>query len=81
MPRLMLSDEHWLKLRAIMREEHIYGKPQLRLIVEGIFYRLRVGCPWRDLPDYFGHWNTVYKRFNDGSSKDKLMEGISIPCR
>ncbi len=74
MPRLMLSDEHWLKLRAIMRKEKIYDKPNLRLLVEGIFYRLRVGCPWRDLPDYFGHWNTVYKRFNHWSSKGKLMK-------
>lgn len=74
MPRLMLSDEHWLKLRAIMHAENIYDKPKHRLIVEGIFYRLRVGCPWRDLPDHFGPWNTVYKRFNDWSSKDKLMK-------
>jgi len=26
----------------------IYDKPFLRLTIEGIFYRLRVGCPWRD---------------------------------
>ncbi|NQY36507.1 MAG: transposase [Alteromonadaceae bacterium] len=26
-------------------------------------YRLRVSCAWRDLPDYFGLWNTIYRRF------------------
>jgi transposase len=57
----------------IMREENIYDKKSLRLIIEGILYRLRVGCPWRDLPDSFGRWNTVYKRFNEWSSKGKLM--------
>lgn len=74
MPRLMLRDEHWSKLHMIMREENIYGKKTLRLIVEGILYRLRVGCPWRDLPGEFGLWNTIYKRFTDWSSKGKLMK-------
>ena len=31
---------------------------------EGILYRMRTGCPWRDLPEEFGRWNTVFKRFN-----------------
>jgi len=50
MTRLMLTDEHWSKLRTIMRQHGIYNKPKLRKIVEGILYRMRVGCPWRDLP-------------------------------
>ncbi len=73
MPRLLLNDEYWSKLRSIMLKEGIYDKPKLRLVVEGILYRLRVGCPWRDLPASFGDWNSVYKRFNDWSSKGKLM--------
>jgi hypothetical protein len=34
MPRLMLTDEHWSKLRTIMRERGIYDKPSLRKTVE-----------------------------------------------
>ena len=49
MARHKLSDEHWSKLRTIMREQGIYDKPNLRKAVEGILYRMRVGCPWRDL--------------------------------
>ena len=55
-----------------MRQQGIYDKAELRLTVEGILYRLRVGCPWRDLPTEFGDWNSIYKRFNDWSSKGKL---------
>lgn len=73
MPRLLLSDEHWSKLRRIMSHHRIYDKPSLRRTVEGILYRLRVGCPWRDLPREFGDWNCIYKRFNDWSSKGKLL--------
>ena len=45
MARQMLSDEHWSKLRTIMREQGIYNKPNLRKTVEGILYRMRVGQP------------------------------------
>ncbi len=74
----MLTDELWEKLKIIMLKMGIYDKPCLRKTVEGIFYRLRVGCPWRDLPTAFGNWNAVYKRFNDWSRKEKLM-GILTP--
>ncbi|MCD6007850.1 IS5 family transposase [Halomonas sp. IOP_31] len=73
MPRLMLSDELWSKLEKILVQQAIYRKPDLRMTVEGILYRMRVGCPWRDLPRTFGHWNSVYKRFNAWSAAGKLL--------
>lgn len=72
MPRQMLTNEHWSRLKPIMLEMGIYNKHNLRKTTEGIFYRLRVGCPWRDLPKEFGHWNTVYKRFKEWSESNKL---------
>jgi transposase len=74
MTRLMLTDEHWPKLRTIMRQHGIYDKPNLRMMVEGVLYRMRVGCPWRDLPSIFGSWNTIFKKFNRWSSKDKVVK-------
>jgi transposase len=73
MPRKMLSDQHWSKLSNIMRQEKIYNKNNHRLMLEGMLYHLRVGCPWRDLPPDFGNWNTVYKRFNAWSLQDKIL--------
>ncbi|MFW9238633.1 transposase [Corynebacterium striatum] len=35
-----------------------------RTIMEAIVYRLRVGCPWRGLPERFGPWQKVRKRRN-----------------
>jgi hypothetical protein len=47
MPRLMLTDEFWPKLEKILLQEAIYNKRHLRMTVEGVLYRMRVGCPWR----------------------------------
>jgi transposase len=69
----MLTNELWSKLRAIMRQHGIYDKRNLRMMVEGMLYRMRVGCPWRDLPSKFGCWNTIYQKFNRWSAKNKLI--------
>lgn len=73
MPRQLFTDEHWDKFKAILLSQGIYDKPTLRQTVEGIYYRMRVGCPWRDLPTEFGNWNAIYKRFNAWSLQEKLM--------
>ena len=33
-----------------------------RQVIEGIVFRLRTGIAWRDLPESFGPWQTVWKR-------------------
>ncbi len=77
MPRLMLNDEDWSKLKSILLEDRVYDKPEHRKTLEGILYRLRIGCPWRDLPEYFGRWNTVYRRFLLWSRKGIVLRLIS----
>ena len=46
------------------------GRPprDMRQVTEGIFYIMRAGCPWRDLPGRFGPWETVYGRFRKWST-------------
>ena len=34
-----------------------------RAMLNGIFWRLNTGAPWRDLPERYGPWQTVYDRF------------------
>lgn len=64
MPRIMLTDQHWSKLRHIMLKDRTYNKPSHRNTLEGILFRMRTGCPWRDVPKEFGHWSAIYRRFN-----------------
>ena len=42
------------------------GRPPVdrRAVVEATAWRFRTGAPWRDLPERFGKWNTIYKNFN-----------------
>ena len=42
------------------------GRPPVdrRAVVESTAWRFRTGAPWRDLPERFGNWNTIYKNFN-----------------
>ena len=66
MERHALSDEQWERLRPLLPPlPSGRGRPRAddRLIVDGILWRLATGVPWRDLPERFGSWRTVYSRF------------------
>lgn len=73
MDRMVLTEAQWAKM-----EQHCLGKPgdpgrsgtDNRLFIEGVLWIVRTGSPWRDLPAYFGKWNTVYVRFRDWVKAD-----------
>ncbi len=60
MTRTMLKDEQWHKLHTILCQINVYDKPNLRLTIEAMLYRIRVGYLWRDIPDYFDKWQKLY---------------------
>lgn len=72
MLRLQLKDEFWSRLQEVLFISGIYWKENLRMTIEGILYKLRTGCPWRDVPAVFGDWNTLFQCFNRWSSQGKL---------
>jgi transposase len=75
MPRQMLSDQAWKLLSRVMYlTGRIYNKPEHRMTLEGILYRMRTGIPWRDMPKEFGCWNTIFRRFNLWSRKGVMSE-------
>jgi transposase len=38
-------------------------------VIDGIFFRTRAGCPWRDLPERFGNWKTVYNEHDQADRR------------
>lgn len=66
MPRHELTDEQWECIEHLFPEAATTGRPpaEPREVFHGILWILRTGAPWRDLPEEFGPWQTVYHHFN-----------------
>lgn len=80
MGRYDLTDFEWHVIEPLMPMDRRGPKPQNnRQIINGMFYILRTGSPWRDLPERYGPYTTVYNRFNRWRKAgiwDKLMDAI-----
>ena len=83
MERLVLSDAAWERMAPL-----IIGRPDQkgstgrdnRMFVEGVLWIVRTGSPWRDLPEAFGDWNSVFRRFSRWSIKGvwwRIFEAMS----
>jgi transposase len=59
-----LTDEEWARLVPLMPPHPRQGRRwnDHRTVINGILFRSRTGCPWRDLPEGFGNWSSVYGR-------------------
>jgi len=61
-----MSDEEWSFFEPfIMAIRGPGGRPARchRRVLDGIFWIARTGAPWRDLPEEFGKWSSVYRQF------------------
>ncbi|WP_116408588.1 IS5 family transposase [Rhizobium leguminosarum] len=81
--RLILRDDQWDRM-----SQHIIGDDRTRgssgrdnrMFVEAVLWIVRTGSPWRDLPDAFGDWNSVFRRFSRWSQKGvwwRVFEAMS----
>lgn len=64
--RNLMSDEEWAFFeRFILAVRAPNGRKPInhRLVLDGVFWTARTGAPWRDLPDEFGKWSSVYRQF------------------
>ena len=66
-PRIMryeLTDYEWTAIKPFLPNKP-RGVPRMndRRVLNGIFWVLRSGAPWRDRPDNFGPYTTCYNRF------------------
>ena len=67
--RFDLSDEEWALLEPLMPKARKSARADDRKILNAIFYVLRTGMPWRDLPERYGPYTTAYNRFNRWSRR------------
>jgi transposase len=77
-----LSDRAWERIEPVLpSSDGLRGRPfrDHRQVIEGIVYRYRTGVAWRDLPERFGPWQTVWKRhhrFATDGTWDRLLARI-----
>src|SRR6201995_3296150 len=71
MHRHALSDAQWRRLQRVLPRQRAGPTALLgdRLFIEAVLFRAKTGMPWRDLPERFGPWKSVYNRFNNWAKK------------
>lgn len=71
MHRHALTDEQWTRLRRLLPGQLTGPRSRLgdRHFIEAVLYRAKTGLPWRDLPERFGPWKTIYNRFANWARK------------
>lgn len=75
-----LNDEQWQRLQGLLPDgSGRAGRPwsDHRMVIDGVLHRVRTGCPWRDLPERYGPWKTVYNRHRTWSG-DGTWERIVV---
>jgi transposase len=76
-----LTDEEWELLAPLLpahpRQGHRWNDH--RTVINGVMFRSRSGCTWRDLPVQYGNWKTVYNRHRRWSldgTWEKILDGL-----
>jgi transposase len=81
--RFGVCDAVWEKIAPLLpgkaSESGVTAKDN-RLFLEAVLWRVRTGLPWRDLPEGFGKWNSVFQRFRRwvrAEIFDRIFERVS----
>ncbi len=74
--RFDLTDKEWALMEPLL-PQGLRGARRLddRKILNGIFYILRTGSPWRDVPERYGPYTTCYNRYNRWTKRG-IFKGI-----
>jgi len=84
MRRYELANDQWSKIADLFPcNEGKRGGQWLdhRMIMNGMLWVLCSGAPWRDLPERYGKWQTVYDRFRDyriSGFFDRILERLLL---
>jgi transposase len=83
--RHAISDDNWQRIKDLLPGQA--GQPGVtakdnRLFIDAVLWIAKTGAPWRDLPERFGPWNSVWKRFDRWARKgrwQKIFEHLQDP--
>jgi transposase len=81
-----LTDPEWALLEPLLpdRTPQRGGRWQdHRRVINGVLWRTRTGSPWRDLPDQYGNWKTVYmrhRRWSADGTWQRVLDELRRGC-
>ena len=80
MARLLVNDRQWQRIEPLLpksKSTNAGGRPpaERRKVLHGVFWILRTGAPWRDMPEEFGSWQTAWRLF-DKWHRDRTLDRI-----
>jgi transposase len=78
-----LTDEQWSLIQDLLPMVSDTGRPREddRAVMNGIFWILNTGAPWRDLPARYGHHKTVFHRFSqyrEDGTFERILECLQM---
>lgn len=72
MEKYYIKSEDWEKIYTILkvcRDIRVGSEAKARMFAEAVYFIMRTGAQWRELPAYYGKWRSVHKRFEAWSGK------------
>ena len=85
MKRHDLTDAEWVLLAPLLpahpRQGHRWADH--RTVINGVFFRVRTGLPWRDLPGVYGNWKTIYnrhRRWSGDGTWEQILAALQSDC-
>jgi transposase len=82
--RFDLTDAQWARLEPLLPVPTRSGRPSKwtkRQLIDGIRWRVRVGAPWRDVPECYGSWQAVYglfRRWQRAGVWRRILTGLQV---
>ena len=79
-----IEDQAWEAILSFFKKKkaiHNKNEEKIRQFIEAIWFIARTGCQWRLLPNYYGCWYSVYRRFKRWVDKgiwEALMDHVKI---
>ena len=74
-----MTDDEWAYFEPFLIRRG--GRPPRnhRRVLDAVFWLMRTGAPWRDLPEEFGNWNSIFRQFRrwaDSGVWDVILEAL-----
>jgi transposase len=83
--RHAIRDEDWDRIKDLLPgqagQRGVTAKDN-RLFIDAVLWIAKTGAPWRDLPERFGNWNSVWRRFDRWARKGvwrKVFDTLQDP--